>query len=792
MAGTTDTQQIKTHCALCLARCGAVATVEDGRFVSLAPDPSHPTGRALCAKGRAAPELVYSPDRLLYPMKRTRPKGQPDAGWTRIGWDEALDLTAKAMKRAAELHGPEAVAFTMASGSTTALAESVPLIRRLMNAFGTPNVASNVELCGWGRGFATLYTYGIASVATGGGGAMPDIENAGCVILWGYNPSMTRLTHGTAVAEAVKRGARLVVVDPRRIGLASKADVWLRVRPGTDGALALGLANIMIERGWYDRQFIQDWSNAPMLVRTDEARLLTEKDLTGTGDEHNYCAWDARSDSVVVYDTAAGHYRQNDAEPVLEGEFTVNCADGPVTCRTVFAQFRTLCRQYSPDVVEEICWIERQELERAADIIWNARPTAYYAYSGHEQHTNTSQTARALSLLYALTGCFDRPGGNVLFPTVPGNAITGEDLPSAKTIAPALSMAERPLGPGRWKHITSRDLYRAILEDDPYPVRALVGFGANILVAHAAADRGREALSALDFFVHADMFMTPTSAYADVILPVASAFEREALKVGFEVSAEAQSLVQLRPPVAPPRGECRSDAAIVFGLAQKLALGDSFWDGDLDAAYRHQLAPSGLTLEALRDAPGGLRVPLEQRHEKYADVDDTGAPQGFATPSGKVEIWSETFRQYGYAPLPEFVEPEIGPTARPDLAETYPLVLTSAKSSLFCNSQHRGLPSLRRREQHPTIDIHPDCAAARGVEPGDWVEIVSPAGRARAVVRLNATLDPRTVVGQHGWWQSCGGLDAPWAVLRGLPDVPHRAAPRAYPNGVLAPSTGSD
>ena len=108
---------------------------------------------------------------------------------------------------------------------------------------------------------------------------MPDIENTGVLILWGYNPSHTRLTHATAALAALKRGMRLIVIDPRHVGLANKADIWLRVRPGTDGALALGLAHLMIERGWYDRDFIRDWSNGPLLVRSDTGRLLTERDL---------------------------------------------------------------------------------------------------------------------------------------------------------------------------------------------------------------------------------------------------------------------------------------------------------------------------------------------------------------------------------------------------------------------------------------------------------------------------------------------------------------------------------
>jgi anaerobic selenocysteine-containing dehydrogenase len=151
MAVQTSIKRNAGYCGLCIARCGYVAVVEDGRFVALEPDPTHPTGQALCAKGRAAPELVYHPDRLTHPLRRTRPKGDRDPGWQQISWDEALELTAAAMRRIAERHGPEACAFSMASPSTTAIADSLGWIRRLMNAFGTPNASANVELCGWYR-----------------------------------------------------------------------------------------------------------------------------------------------------------------------------------------------------------------------------------------------------------------------------------------------------------------------------------------------------------------------------------------------------------------------------------------------------------------------------------------------------------------------------------------------------------------------------------------------------------------------------------------------------------------
>src|SRR5438552_8209728 len=106
-------ERIPGYCALCISRCGSIAVVEDGRLVALEPDPTHPTGQALCAKGRAAPELVYHPERLTHPLHRTRPKGDPDPGWERISWDEAFGTIAAAMRRVAERHGPEAVSFSL-------------------------------------------------------------------------------------------------------------------------------------------------------------------------------------------------------------------------------------------------------------------------------------------------------------------------------------------------------------------------------------------------------------------------------------------------------------------------------------------------------------------------------------------------------------------------------------------------------------------------------------------------------------------------------------------------------
>ena len=672
-----------TFCPLCVSRCGATATVEDGRLLALRPAPGHPTGQALCVKGKAAPEIVNHPDRLLLPLRRTAPKGAPDPGWEPIGWDEALDTIATKLTSIAEESGPEAVVFGSASPSTSAMSDSIDWVVRLKRAFGSPNFCGYMELCGWGRYMASIYTYGEPVP----GVYLPDLDNAGCILFWGYNPSVARLAHATATTAALRRGAKLIVVDPRRAGLASKAQQWLRVRPGTDGALALSVTHVMLERGWYDAEFLRDWTNA--------------------------------------FDVVDG--------------------------RVVLDLIKAECARFAPQAAAGITGVPAEQIVATARLLWDARPVAFYTWSGLEQHSNATQTVRAIGQLYALTGCIDAPGGNVLFTPVPTNPIDGAELLSPQQLARAIGLQDRPLGPARFEFITGEDLYRAALDHVPYRARALVNFGANLVIGHGNSARGRDALAALDFFAHADLFMSPTAEQADIVLPVTSAFESEALRVGFEISQDAQSTVQLRTPLAHARGEARSDLQIVFALAVRLGLGDQFFGGDIEDAWRHQLAPSGITLEQLREHPEGVRLPLQTKHRKYLD-------RGFRTPTGKVELYSPAFAAAGYPPIPTYAEPSISPLSRPDLTAEFPLVLTCAKSLFFCESQHRQIAKLRASAPEPQVEVHPEAAAARGIAAGDWVRLSTPSGSVRARAKLNANLAPNVVVGQHGWWQACPEL----------------------------------
>lgn len=737
-------QRIPGYCPQCISRCGCISVVEDGVLVRVEPDQSHPTGNSLCIKAKAAPELVNSAERVLYPLKRTRPKGDPDPGWQRISWDEALDYTANNMRAAAQRHGPEAVAFSVATPSGTVIADSVGWIFRLINAFGSPNAVWTSHVCNWHKDFASAFTIG-ADIG------MPDYEHTGCIVYWGFNPATCWPAQANEATRAIKRGAKLVVVDPRRAGLAGRADQWLRLRPGTDGALALGIAGAMIAAGWYDRDFIVQWSTGPFLVRGDNGRLLTEADLRQGGAADRLVAWDEGSGCPAVYDPQTRQYLTLSGAVALFGEFEVATLQGPVKCRPAFDLYAALCREYTPERVAEICGIPAQQVETVARLLHENGPVSFYAWSGVGQNTNATQTSRALFLLQTLTGSLDAPGGNVYFSKPRLNNIFGAELLPISQRAKALGAAERPLGPARSGWITEFDLYRAILQEQPYSVKGLVSFGSNLLLSRPGLETARQALEKLDFYIHADLFLTPMAHDADVVLPVATAWEREGLQAGFMVSQQADARLQLRPKAVQPLGEARSDTWIAFELAKRLELGADFFDGDIEAGLRHVLAPSGVTLETLRERPEGVQLPLETRYRKYRE-------NGFATPSGRIEIYSGQLLDIGQSPLPEYVEPAQSPRSRPELKDTFPLVLTSAKWVQFCHSQQRSLPMLRQRMPHPLVEIHPETAAGQGIVAGDWVAITSPVGTMRARTRLNANLDRSVVCAQFGWWQSCPEL----------------------------------
>ena len=583
------------------------------------------------------------------------------------------------------------------------------------------------------------------------------------MLLWGNNPAVTWLARVAEIQGAMKRGARMVVVDPRPAAFAKQATQWLQVLPGTDQALALGLAHLLIEAGTFDHAFMRDWTNAPLLVRSDTGRLLRQSDLEQGGSDTVFYGLSesaVQGERLLPYDAARGLWPRGSAGVALTGAIQARTAAGDVACRTAFELYSAAAAAWPPVRVAQVTGVAEADLRHAARIIGGAKSVAYYAWNGIGQSATATQTDRALTLLYALTGSVGARGGNVPGGVAPFVDISGGDLLPPVQRGKALGLAERPLGPGRLGFVTARDVYRAVLEAKPYPVRMLFSFGTNLLASQPDTALARAALEKLEFHVHADFFLNPTAQYADIVLPAATSWEREGLRAGFDTCLASQKRVQLRPAVIAPIGDARSDTDIVLSLAERLGMGDQFFGLTVDAGHDALLAPAGLTVAQLRAAPGGVELAGEVPLMAYAQ-EAGGVPKGFATPSRRVEIYSETLLDHGIAPLPTLEEADL-PQAPPG----YPLRLGAAKIVAYCHSQHRNLASLRRLMPDPLVEVANETAAERGIADGDWVRIRTTVGSAVARAKYSRDLAPGTVCAQHGWWIE-GPAGSPYAADAG-------------------------
>ncbi|MBC9712949.1 molybdopterin-dependent oxidoreductase [Streptomyces sp. TRM66268-LWL] len=729
-------------CTLCKSRCGAIFTVENGRLTGVRPDPEHPTGAAMCPKGRAAPEIAHSTRRLTTPLRRTRPKSDPDPGWEPVTWDEALDDIAARLTAYAAETGPESVAFGVATPSGTMVSDATEWIERFVRGFGSPNTVYSAELCNWHKDVAHTFTFGTPIPP-------PDYAHADLALLWGFNPAKTWLSQSAAVSAAQANGMKLAVIDPRRSTSALGADQWLRIRPGTDAALALGLAHLLIQQGRYDEEFVRAWTNGPLLVREDDGRFLDAADFVEGGE--GFVVWNEETGAAETYDTR--HPAGRPSRFALRGTHYIPTRTGGVTCVPAFQHYADACAEWTPDRVARTTWIPEREIRALADQIGAAHSVAYYGWTGVAQSENATQTERALATLYALTGSYDTRGGNHVSPPPPFRPAAGQLAPEQR--AKALGLDRHPLGPQASGYVNAGDLCKAIESQDPYPVRALVCFGSNLVVAQPDSERVARALRKLDFQVHLDLFENPTSATADYLLPVNSSYEHEGLRFGFEIGHRAQEQVQLRPRMVEPQGDTRSDTEVVFALACRMGMAEQFFGGDIEAAWNWQLEPLGLTAAALREQPGGVRVPRPVEYRKYASGDTVGSV-GFNTPTRRVELYSQRLLEHGYPAVPRHREP-----AAP--SREFPLVLTNAKHGYFVHSQQRGLTTLRRRAADPCLDLSPEAAAARGITEGQWVELTTRRGSIRLRARFDDSLHPSVVVGEYGWWQAATDLALPAA-----------------------------
>jgi anaerobic selenocysteine-containing dehydrogenase len=302
----------------------------------------------------------------------------------------------------------------------------------------------------------------------------------------------------------------------------------------------------------------------------------------------------------------------------------------------------------------------------------------------------------------------------------------------------------------------------SVVTGKPYPVRAILAPGTQPSVS-TRNPRGivTEALKKVDFFAVIDVMETADMKYADVVVPVATAYE---VDHPFEAGG---NWVMARNKVIEPLGPYKSDYEFWLELAVKMGYGKNYWNGSLTECMNDQLSPLGITIDELRKKPaGGIVYEMQPpAYEKYKQVFNTPSPRlGHKPllPQGKVALYNTTFEEIGINPLPEWKEPPESYGRTPELAKKYPLIFSDFHTSRVYNAGWlRNVPYLREVMSDPALHIHPDTAKARGIKNGDWVVVESPRAKLKFKAEVNPGIRPDTVMALHGWWQGCHELNKP-------------------------------
>jgi len=639
----------KGLCGICPSGCGVEITKDGERLHQIKPMEGHPLG-IVCTRGIHAEEVVYSPDRLQSPMKRVGNRGEGKL--ERISWEEAFEISSQRIKGVVNKYGPEAMAIYSGRGGfeqslldmfTTGGYDTI--CSNFLFPLGSPNSFSCSSLCNNAhRVLAPVATFG-----TTFDHLFPDFERSDRIVVWGANPATdSPPINLRKILEAKDRGTKIVVIDPLKTFTAEKADEWIGIRPGTDGALALGIIHVMMEKGLYDTAFADDWTHG-------------------------------------------------------------------------FGELREYVRKFCPPEVEKMTWVKARQIEKLAEDLAKPR-TSLLLHTGLEYTNSGVQNIRALLILWALSGNFDRPGGLVFRMPQPSSIRRNRIEPPQGR--PAIGSDRHPFYCNLNRSGHFLEVPKAILKGDPYPVKGLIVLGGSIVTAFPNPELWRRSFEALDCLVVIDRFLTNEAFYADVVLPATTMFEITSYK-------RYPGHLSFRERIVPPVGEARNDYLILAELAKALGYGDRYPQSE-EAMLQFVFGKSPIPLEQLRSTPEGVSFPSPPMvHEKYKKgLLRKDKKPGFETPSGKFEISSTLLRQYGYDSLPVYQEPTEGPISSPELTKEFPLVLTTGTriQSAF-RSQHLNIPGLLKLQDEPNILIHPGDAEPRDIRDGDKVWVRTKRGK---------------------------------------------------------------
>lgn len=642
-------------CEMCFWRCQLVGKVRDGSLVKLEGNPkSVENASAICARGNAGVKLLYDPNRLKYPMKNVGERGNPK--WQRISWEEALDECGKRLKTVIEAHGPHAVCMYPHGASAK---YPMDFFERTV---GTPNISeASFFQCRGVRDMAYMSTFGHTCDEN------VDMANAKTILLLGCHfGENIHVSHVKRYLKGLSKGAHLIVVDPRFSASASKADMWLQIKPGTDTAFLLAVMNHLIEKGLYNKKFVQD-----------------------------------------------------------------NCSG--------FDKFRQACAKWPVAKAAKECDLPEKQIiavaERLAKDAPNVsiHPGRFSSWNG-----NDFQRARALACLTSILGAYGVPGG-LIRPKNP--KVASLKWPEHEHEAPEHDLAApwpfKPPG-------TPTDaILNACITEKPYPIKASVIWGQNIIQAIPNQKKTIEALKKQDFVLCVDILPTDVTMYADILLPEATYLERyDYIKKGTQgdFSAEDVQYIAARMPLVAPMFEARDQVWITNELAKRLGYEKDIPAPSAQDLIEKELTGAGLSIQRLQDEQG---IHLQPGKSAYRKTDETVE---LDTKSGKIELWAEEIAEKGFPGAPEYASPAPRPKGFAHLL--------SGRTPLHSFSRTQNNAWLAHEMPENPIWINSEAAAKMGLKEGDRVSLENQDGIQAAtttVLKVTPGIRKDAVFLAHGY-----------------------------------------
>ena len=829
-----------TTCYMCACRCGIKVTVENNKIRFVQGNRRHPVNRGvLCAKGNAAIMKQESPAKLRTPLRR-KPGSERGAGeFEPVSWDEALDLLTDRLQKI-RADDPKKLAFFTGRDQMQAYTSL------WAQQFGTMNWAAHGGLCSVSMAAAGLYTLGHSFWEFGD----PDWDRTRYFVLWGVAEDHSSNPIKIGLEKLKRRGGKFVAINPVRTGYQAIADEWIPIRPGTDAMLALSMVHVLLERGLFDREFLVRYTNAPNLVNCTPGHKgdgLFHRDVHG---------------AVQVYDQGSGKFRdalQSGVQPALFGTFQTPSGDTVKTAFTLLAE-RYLDQQYAPEQATQTCGVAAADIVRLAlemahvafeETIeircpwtdWTGRrhdrfvgrPVSMHAMRGVSAHSNGFHTCRAIHILQILLGTIDCPGGHRAKAPYPKH-IPPPIKPATRT-APHTPLASPPLGfptcpddlavdadgnPLRIDKAFSWEAPLAIhgmlhtvitnaVNHDPYPIDTLMLFMANMAwnssMNTAQAQKMLCAKDAqgdyrLPFLVVVDAFYSETVAYADLVLPDTTFFERfDAISILDRPIAEADAVCDaIRAPVLEPDRDVRPWQEVMTELAWRLQL-PAFVHADGSRKYadyrdfitRFEKMPGIGFLAGWRGHDGTTHIrgapnpeqwerymenecffhyplPENQQFYRFANKDylSFAKTAGFNASDEPIllSVYSEPLQTFRLAamgltdgpqpnneqdrdrirrffdPLPFHYQPL--EQARTDLNE-FPFYALTQRPMAMYHSWDSQNAWLRQILAQNLLFMSRARARALGIKDLSWVWVASPQGRVRAQVKLMEGVQPDTV-----------------------------------------------